>query len=144
MSDAIEEAAKEYAEKEIVDDWPDGYPPNGYLENIYSQRRSLSTGFIAGVKSTQIDKDKHVGMVLSLLKKGDLITHTRCMGCIEEHYYTGMDGHWICGIASADTMTLSTIDTEGRANDISPLNVTHINRVLVENIEFLDGFKREK
>lgn len=76
----------------------------------------------------------------NLLKAGDVLTHTRCMGCLEEHIFIGWDGLWMVGIPTKDTMLLGNLsgkDTDHVVNDISPGNVTHINRVPVESVEFL-------
>lgn len=82
-----------------------------------------------------MDKAEHEAMVRRLVKHGDTLTHTRCMGCVEEHIYTGDDGHWLCGKPTKDTVRLGGSKYE--ANNISPRNVTHINRVPVEAVEFL-------
>lgn len=82
----------------------------------------------------------------TLLKEGDVLTHTRCMGCLEEHSFIGWDGLWIVGIPTKDTMRLSDLrgkDTDHVVNDISPGNVTHINRVPVENVEFLASIQSQ-
>lgn len=69
------------------------------------------------------------------IKVGDLITHTRCMGIIEEHRYTGRDGQWLCGEPTADTVRFGGSSIS--INDISPLNVTHINRVPLDVVPML-------
>lgn len=77
--------------------------------------------------------DKH-------LKEGDVLTHVRCLGCLEEHRFTGRDGIWLCGTPTTDTLRLSGLVGSARANaarDISPLNVTHVNRVPLEALELL-------
>jgi hypothetical protein len=69
------------------------------------------------------------------LKVGDVLTHRRCLGILEEHVFTARDGRWLCGTPTADTCTISGIDEADRAQpvrDISPLNVTHLNRVPLE------------
>ena len=74
------------------------------------------------------------------LKPGDTITHHGCMGCIKEHLYTGKDGNWLCGIPTADTMRIERWDgdpADHATNDISPRNITHINRTPVESVPFL-------
>lgn len=76
---------------------------------------------------------KHAGKVRKAVKPGDLITHTRCMGCIEEHIFQGFDGQWMMGKATATTKKFGGMDAE----DIFPGNVTHINRVPIESLEFL-------
>ena len=69
------------------------------------------------------------------LKVGDLIMHTRCMGVVEEHRYTGRDGIWLCGKPTTDTIRFG--GSSFPINDISPLNVTHINRVPLEVVPML-------
>ncbi len=86
-------------------------------------------------KEKQLDKDEHEATVRRLVKLGDTLTHTRCMGCVEEHIYTGDDGRWLCGKPTRDTVRLG--GSKHEINDISPCNVTHINRVPVEAVEFL-------
>lgn len=104
-------------------------------------------------KSTQAKLDRiqarhaHADLVKRLVKPGDVLTHTRCMGIIEEHEFTSWSGKWMCGIPTRDTFLFggaNGIPSEGKrtsiwnlADDISPTNVTHINRVPVESIEFL-------
>lgn len=76
-----------------------------------------------------------------LLQKGDIITHTRCMKHVEEHYFAGWDGLWICGDATENTATIEGLDKDDRwTNDIAPLSVTHINRVPVD--QWLDAEMR--
>lgn len=82
-----------------------------------------------------MDAAEHEALVRELVKPGDTLTHTRCMGTIEEHVYTGNDGHWLCGKPTRDTVRLGGSKYE--ANDIAPSNVTHINRTPVEVVEFL-------
>ena len=82
----------------------------------------------------------HGDTVKRLVKIGDILTHTRCMGGVEEHVYTGSDGPWLCGRPTTDTMLIEGPEgtsAENEVNDISPENVTHINRVPVENVDFL-------
>ena len=89
-----------------------------------------------GVAGDQVmDKDEREALVRKLVKPGDTLTHTRCMGCVEEHIYTGDDGHWLCGKPTKDTVRLGGSRYE--ADDISPRNVTHINRVPVGAVKFL-------
>ena len=79
----------------------------------------------------------HIERVLRLARPGDILTHTRCMGLVEEHRFTGFDGPWMCGRATTDTARLAVLGSErahgarGWTNDIAPANVTHINRVPV-------------
>jgi hypothetical protein len=74
------------------------------------------------------------------LKVGDVLTHTRCMGSIEEHVFTGRDGIWLCGRPTLDTRKLGGLQGGAKANavnDISPGNVTHLNRVPLESVPLL-------
>lgn len=89
------------------------------------------------------EQEAHIALVLKHLQVGDVITHTRCMGLIEEHKFSGTEGYWLCGHATQDTRDIERRHkkrghgTTGWTNDISPLNVTHINRVPVNCIELL-------
>lgn len=73
------------------------------------------------------------------LKPGDTITHTRCVGCIEETIYVERQGYWLCGRAAPDTIRIEGWDLgdDHWTDDISPNNVTHINRVPVDAVPFL-------
>jgi hypothetical protein len=70
------------------------------------------------------------------LKIGDTLTHTRCCGILEEHLYIGHDGRWICGKPTKDQVRLTKC-TRHEVNDISPLSVTHLNRVPLDCLDFL-------
>ncbi|WP_332772967.1 hypothetical protein [Phenylobacterium sp.] len=73
--------------------------------------------------------------IAELVKVGDTLTHTRCMGFAEEHIFTGFDGHWLCGRPSPDTKRIAKLLGEGpcaAVNDIAAINVTHINRQPVQ------------
>lgn len=92
--------------------------------------------------TTTPKQQAHAALVLQHAQPGDILTHTRCMGLVEEHKFTGMEGQWMCGHATPDTQRLSrrkgkAHGVTGYTNDISPLNVTHINRVPVSVIEFI-------
>jgi len=67
------------------------------------------------------------------LRHGDIPTHTVCAGGIEEHKYTGRDGKWLCGDPTTDTKRIAKQQGYGarHVNDISPKNVTHVNRIAV-------------
>ena len=94
-------------------------------------------------KETQtIEETKHIELVKKHLQVGDLITHECCLGAISEHLFTRWDGFWICGKPTKDTMKYSGCKNL-EINDIAPLNVTHINRELVENIDFLCDFRKK-
>lgn len=95
----------------------------------------LAAGDMNGWKKTE-----HEAKVRRILKLGDTVTHTRCMGCVEEHIYIGNDGYWLCGKPTKDTVRLGNSKYE--VNDIYPCNVTHINRVPVEVVELLAETKR--
>jgi hypothetical protein len=78
--------------------------------------------------------------IVSLIREGDVITHTRCMGCVEEHVFTRMNGRWLCGIPTRDTKIISRMSGKRKnneVNDISTKCITHINRVPVDCVEFL-------
>lgn len=75
------------------------------------------------------------------LQKGNLLTHTRCMGCIEEHIYTQRDGIFLCGTPTKDTVKFG--GSNFPINDIHPLNVTHINRVPIEVVPMLADIKKK-
>ena len=90
----------------------------------------------------RMKRTKHEARVRRMVKLGDTLTHTRCLGCIEEHIYTGIEGNWLRGKPTADTLRLGGSMYE--ANDISPRNVTHINRVVVEAAEFLAEVQKIK
>jgi len=90
----------------------------------------------------RMKRTKHEARVRRMVKLGDTLTHTRCLGCIEEHIYTGIEGNWLRGKPTADTLRLGGSMHE--ANDISPRNVTHINRVAVEAAEFLAEVQKIK
>lgn len=76
------------------------------------------------------------------LREGDTITHTRCMGCVEEHIFTGYgergSSRWLCGKPTRDTARLGGSKYE--ADDILFANVTHINRVPIEVCEYTVEF----
>ena len=79
---------------------------------------------------------KHCELIRSILKSGDLITHTICMGELQEHIFIKWDDQWICGKPTKLTKKYGTYVPKF-VNDIHPLNVTHINRQSPECIEFL-------
>lgn len=91
-----------------------------------------------GKESGALTRADYEAKVRSLLRVGDTLTHTRCMGCLEEHIYTGNDGHWLCGKPTQDTLRLGGSNHE--VNDIAPANVTHINRTPVEVCEYAIEF----
>lgn len=90
---------------------------------------------------------EHAALVERLVKPGDILTHTRCMGIIEEHEFVGMDGRWMVGTPTRDTFRFGGADgikmtgqrtaKHNQVNDIYAGNVTHINRVPVECVEML-------
>jgi hypothetical protein len=82
----------------------------------------------------------HAELIEKYLRIGDTITHTRCCGFVEEHIYTGHDGPWLCGKPTKDTKRLGGLKSD--VNDISPKNVTHINRNPVDgSLEYVAQFK---
>lgn len=87
-------------------------------------------------------KKLHESKIRRVLREGDTITHTRCMGCIEEHFFTrygeGKKTTWMCGKPTRDTIRLGGSKRE--ADDIAFSSVTHINRVPVDACEFAVEF----
>lgn len=81
------------------------------------------------------DKAQHEAAVHKHVKVGDTLTHTRCMGTIEEHIFTREDGRWLCGKPTKDTIRLGGSKFE--AADIAVCNITHVNRTPVDALEFL-------
>lgn len=90
----------------------------------------------------------------AVLLLGDVITHTRCMGHIEEHVFTGFDGLWITGTPTRDTMLMARgigarLRQDDHVNNIAASSVTHINRVPVDQWldselrQILDGYIRD-
>ncbi len=75
------------------------------------------------------------------LRIGDLLAHTRCMGAIEKHRFTGWDGIWLCGTATADTRKYSKHAAHA-VNDIAPCSVTHVNREAVATLDILAETER--
>lgn len=88
----------------------------------------------------------HEQIIDAHLKPGDTITHTRCVGCVEEHIYVERQGPWLCGRASPDTIRIEGWDLgdDHWTDDISPRSVTHINRVPVEAVPFLAKLDKPK
>lgn len=74
-----------------------------------------------------------------ILRRGDTITHTRCMGCVEEHVFTKYGERWLCGKPTRDTVRLG--GSKHDADDISFNNVTHINRIPIDVCEFAVEFQ---
>ena len=79
--------------------------------------------------------------IKSIIKKGDLITHTRCMGELQEHYFTKYDGRWLCGKPTKLTKKHGT-SIGIYADDIHPSNVTHINRQEPDTIIMLEELNK--
>lgn len=82
------------------------------------------------------------------LKPGDLVTHTRCMGILSEHVFaewiwsskvkdpSGYRLSWLRGRATSQSMKYSH-ESWRMADDISPFNVIHINRIPVDQLDDL-------
>jgi hypothetical protein len=84
--------------------------------------------------------DEAMAVMGKHLRPGVVLTHTRCMGCIEEHVYTGVDGIWLCGYPTRDTFAMDGGEGRRKANtvnDIAPSNVTHINRIPVGALDLV-------
>lgn len=86
----------------------------------------------------------HAAKVLRYLKVGDIVTHTRCMGMLAEHKYTGPGAHeWLCGTPTNDTTRMAARYGDrchgetSNADDIHPSNITHINRVPIDVLDFV-------
>jgi len=85
---------------------------------------------------TEVEKLK-MEAIKQTLQPGMLLTHTRCMGILEEHIFCDYNGNWINGDATLDTMQVNGLDPDDNwTNDISPLSITHINRIPVN--DYLD------
>lgn len=68
--------------------------------------------------------DKH-------LKVGDVLTHTGLFDCLEEHVFCSREDLWLLATPTDDTRKI-TGGREGELKQISPLNVTHLNRIPLE------------
>lgn len=94
------------------------------------------------------DMREHIDLVVFFVRIGDTLTHTQCLGAIEEHIFTGFDGKWLCGRPTADTRRIEKERYGSRCsqwrNDIAPLNVTHINRERVDVLPFLWHLEQAK
>ena len=83
------------------------------------------------------------------LKPGDLLTHTRCCGILAEHRFTRWiilwkeDGpvKWLEGHATAHITRYC--GERGISDDISPLNVTHLNRMPIADLDFCKTLKED-
>lgn len=86
---------------------------------------------------------EHEANIRRVLRAGDTITHTRCMGCIEEHIFThygeGKTTCWLYGKPTRDTIRLG--GSNYVADDISFSSVTHINRIPVDVCIFAVEFR---
>ncbi|WGG51790.1 hypothetical protein [Rugamonas sp. DEMB1] len=87
-------------------------------------------------------RQRHADIVRSVVKVGDVLTHSGCMGCLFEHEFSSWDGAWMRGVPTRDTYRFDGKEGGRRAHhnqaaDIAPASVTHINRVPVEAVEFL-------
>ena len=85
------------------------------------------------------DEKAYIKLVKSIVKEGDLLTHTRCLDSIEEHIFARYDGNWMCG--QPTKLTKKYGGSHMFANDIAPLNVTHINRQTPGVINFFKEMK---
>lgn len=67
----------------------------------------------------------HEALVRKYLRKGDTLTHTRCMGCLEEHVfveYAQANGRtWLRGTPTKDTIRLG--GSREPADDIAFYNI---------------------
>jgi len=95
-------------------------------------------------KERTVEQREHVRLVEVHLQVGDIITHRTCGAGIAEHVYIGKSGNWLCGRPTVTTyhlegMTGGRFKPHNRADDISPLNITHINRIEVSALSFVDA-----
>lgn len=93
-----------------------------------------------GGDAETVAREIHAADVRRLVKPGDILTHTRCLGCLEEHVFDGYDGAWMCGWPTADTKRVAGVSQRSRgqyANDIAPSAVTHINRTPIDVAKML-------
>ena len=91
---------------------------------------------------THEQKLERISVLAKYLKPGDTITHVGCGGIYEEHIFTGRNEYWLRGVPTEDTVRLS--GDAGELSDISPANVTHINRVPLEAVPYLIENNRER
>lgn len=110
---------------------------HGFYQEIITPEQALQLvrRVRAAEKPAQLTKEQRLDIIKRHLKPGVCITHTRCMGIIEEHLFTGWDGIAICGKPTVDTKRNGGPRYD--ADDIHPNNVTHIGRVPVEALDFL-------
>ena len=94
------------------------------------------------MKELTMEQLKHITDVRMNVKKGDLITHTRCMGELQEHIFIEFRGKWMYGKPTKLTKKHGTC-VSIYADDIHPLNVTHINRQTPEAIILLKELNPE-
>lgn len=90
------------------------------------------------------EQEEHVALVKRVVRVGDVLTHTRCAGCVEEHEFLGWSGQWMRGRPTRDTFRFNNQSGQRTAkyhevNDIHPVNVTHIQRAPVDVVEMLAG-----
>jgi hypothetical protein len=97
--------------------------------------------------SADIDKDRArrladtkraLARIQKLAKPGDLLTYTICAGCIREAVFVGVDGFWVVGDMTNDTLAIDRVPKKDRrVNDIGALSVTHINRIPLDAVPML-------
>lgn len=83
-------------------------------------------------------KQRHTDILQRHLRVGDLLTHTRCVGIVSEHRFvkweTGGNWKWLTGKITSTTKKCGH-ETAKFADDISPFNVTHVNRVPINDLD---------
>jgi hypothetical protein len=132
-------------------------PVGSWLHHPMVRRRATIGGahdWIASqceVNAKTSSRDDRIAMVLKHLKLGDIITHTRCMGLVEEHKATDIDfaaNKALHGRATYDTSRMHHLHgsrghgDQGETQDIHPANVTHINRIPVGMLDLLADVRR--
>lgn len=87
-------------------------------------------------------RKKYVDFVKRIAQPGDVLTYTGCMGELREIVFKEMDGGWMAGIPTSDTVKINNLKRREWINDVAPGAVTHINRQNVEWIPFLNDLEK--
>jgi hypothetical protein len=95
---------------------------------------------VSKIGSNHATAEEAEAIIKKFARKGDVLTHQRCGGIIEEHHFTGWDGRWITGEPTRDTMRFGKLEggmSANAVNDIAPANVLYINRCPLASVPFL-------